>query len=773
MKRLRSRLLFAFIGVAVLAMIPLIIVPSIVLYYKEADFRQKSIRRAFETHWVVNSKAFNERIEEQVFQPTVEHFRNETFREFPELVEMLVDPNSVDPQRLQEDLDFRNGQIYNMLNTYIQQSEERSGDEERAERFESKPLHELIDVSSIRQGQDYRIITLPEYRNLIKQIIQEGEQENRNYRIIEEDGRLYYWLLHPLPHPTWKIQTVGALFFKILLIDKTEGTEIQARKHSFLRNSPFIILQPHSEILEPGLNNSQLEKLFDLDGQGDYRNVRTTRVQIPAIMNGEPAQASFFPLINLEGDLSAIMVIAEPIMDMWRYLGPHLLLSFPITLLSIMVVAILMARSISRPIHSLASAAQTMAEGRFDVRVDKLGSEEQQQLSEAFNRMAARIENQMAQLTQKTGELEQRNRELDQTQRFLQNVLSNVFTGVMSLDARKRIRHLNPVGESIFRVTDWQDRPVHQKITSPTFLDLIDSAVQTGKSIYRQEISCQVEDMEAEFIPLQVSMIPVREENQLAGLVITFHDLSEIRKLEDQVRRQDRLAALGRMSAGVAHEIRNPLGIIRGSAQLLHKRFGGEPGEEGLSEFIIEEVNRLSRVVNDFLMFARPPEPVIQETSVDMLMAQIEAYAPISEDQSSVHSMRTEIEEGLANVAVDPALCREAFLNLVLNAQEAMEEGGEILIRAHTWGEDFIAIDVIDQGNGIDHEQMDRIFDPFYTSKDNGTGLGLSLVHQIISSHGGRIEVESVPGEGAQFRVILPTQESVQRDQSAQVALET
>ncbi|MGC9326658.1 MAG: two-component system sensor histidine kinase NtrB, partial [Candidatus Hinthialibacter sp.] len=262
-----------------------------------------------------------------------------------------------------------------------------------------------------------------------------------------------------------------------------------------------------------------------------------------------------------------------------------------------------------------------------------------------------------------------------------------------------------------------------------------------------------------EIIPLQVSIVPVMEANELNGLVVTFHDLSAIRQLEEQIRRQDRLVALGRMAAGVAHEIRNPLGIIRGSAELLRNRFAGRQGEEELSNFILEEVHRLSRVVNDFLMFARPPEPNFDEVPLDRLFNELVDYFNKQPREGS-YELITETGESPPSIAADLHLCRQAFLNLFINAQQAMPGGGRIVLRAFALSAQEIAVEVEDEGEGIQPDQIDKIFDPFYTSKDSGSGLGLSLVHQIAASHGGRVEVDSVWGKGSRFRLIFQTYQS-------------
>ncbi|MBZ0255548.1 HAMP domain-containing protein, partial [bacterium] len=367
-----------------------------------------------------------------------------------------------------------------------------------------------------------------------------------------------------------------------------------------------------------------MEKLFDLDGNGGIESVELKSASLPFINNGAESHVIIDPIENQDGNTTAFFIYSKPVIEVWIFSYPATQISFGLTLLAIIFIAAIIARSIAAPLHRMASASHAMAQGNFDVRIEERGTEEQRIMSSAFNIMAERIQEQIGTLNEKTNQLETSNRELAQTQRFLENVLSGISTGVMSIDREGYIRLMNPAGRNALALDDPSNKKAIDIIKAPAFTDFIKRALKSGSSVYEREIACAI-DEETE-LPLQVSALPILENGESTGLVVTFHDLSEIRKLEEQVRRQDRLASLGRMSAGVAHEIRNPLGIIRGSAQLLNKRFGDQPAEEGLTTFIIEEVNRLSRVVNDFLMFARPPEPVIDEISADDLAAQINAY---------------------------------------------------------------------------------------------------------------------------------------------------
>ncbi len=465
-------------------------------------------------------------------------------------------------------------------------------------------------------------------------------------------------------------------------------------------------------------------------------------------------QMKLVPIVNHRRELAAIMVLGVPIASIFGSIGLSLALSYSIALLIIIFAAVQFARTIDKPIHELATAARHMTNGDYDVRVREKGTEEQRILGSTFNQLAEQIQNQLVQLKQQTHELEISNRELSQTQHFLKSILANIRTGVMSVDREGRISHINEIGERILSISDWMGKRVADLMDSSSFTNLIHYSLRQGISVQESEVP--YEGKNGILIPLQVSVVPIIESGEMNGLVVTFHDLSAIRQLEEQIRRQDRLAALGRMAAGVAHEIRNPLGIIRGSAELLHKRFSGQAGEEGLSDFILEEVKRLSGVVNDFLMFARPPEPNREEISVSSLFQQLKDYFE-KQQMGENYQLQAQIIGDPPPIAADVNQCRQVFLNLFINAQQAMPRGGAIILRARSVSILEVAIEVEDQGEGIHPDHLDKIFDPFYTSKESGTGLGLSLVHQIMTSHGGRVEVESTPGKGSIFRLIFLT----------------
>ncbi len=221
----------------------------------------------------------------------------------------------------------------------------------------------------------------------------------------------------------------------------------------------------------------------------------------------------------------------------------------------------------------------------------------------------------------------------------------------------------------------------------------------------------------------------------------------------EQVRRSDRLSALGELSAGLAHEIRNPLGALEGAVEILQRSELPSDTRQEFAEMAGKEVDRLKSLLTHFLDFARPQPPQRTLTEPAVLLGSIARLAgetaKLSHVEISVDAQET------APIAIDSEQIRQVLLNLVLNAVQAMPEGGEISLRSHQEG-GAVILTVVDQGVGIAPENIERIFDPFFTTRPTGTGLGLSIAHQIVHGHGGEISVHNNPDRGATFAIRLP-----------------
>ena len=226
-----------------------------------------------------------------------------------------------------------------------------------------------------------------------------------------------------------------------------------------------------------------------------------------------------------------------------------------------------------------------------------------------------------------------------------------------------------------------------------------------------------------------------------------------MREAEEAVRRSDRLAALGQLSAGLAHELRNPLGTIRGSSEMLARTVSSENEvAREVAGFIASEVDRANSLITRFLQFARPLQPRWETAdlanTLDRVVAMVEREVP------GIAIYKNYAPE-IPPFPFDAELIERVFYNLVLNAAQATAPGGAVTVKTRAL-DGNAEIAVIDRGVGIDRQQLDSIFNPFFTTKPDGVGLGLAIVSKIVDEHGGKIAVESEPGKGSVFRVFLP-----------------
>ena len=253
---------------------------------------------------------------------------------------------------------------------------------------------------------------------------------------------------------------------------------------------------------------------------------------------------------------------------------------------------------------------------------------------------------------------------------------------------------------------------------------------------------------------------------QRADLERTTQRLTEVyQQLQDnfeQMKRAERLFALGQLSAGLAHEVRNPLASIAGAAGILRRNLRMDPRDAECLEIITKECKRLNGLLTEFLDFARPRTPKYQTTDFGMVVDSVMELATHAVGKSPVR-LRKDIAPNLAPVECDPELMKQVLLNLIINAIQATTGVGEVLVTAGLRN-DRLLIEVKDEGCGISGADRDRIFDPFFTTKENGTGLGLSVRHQIVEQHGGILTAEANPGRGTTFSVSLPLRHERQNE---------
>jgi two-component system sensor histidine kinase PilS (NtrC family) len=246
------------------------------------------------------------------------------------------------------------------------------------------------------------------------------------------------------------------------------------------------------------------------------------------------------------------------------------------------------------------------------------------------------------------------------------------------------------------------------------------------------------------------------EQNEMSGLIVTFQDLTEIRSMEENVRRKDRLAAVGRVGAGLAHEIRNPLGAMRGAIQVLESTTPKDSVHTDLMSIILRESDRLNSIITNFLSYARPKAGNFTEVDICEAVRETIKLIKHSPDVTDNHEVIADLPDSPIEIEGDSTQLKQIFWNLARNAVNAMPEGGTFRIQVERAPNKRVKIRFSDTGLGMPPEKVEQLFEPFTTSTTGGTGLGLSIVYQIVRDHNGTINVRSAEGEGTVITVDLP-----------------
>jgi two-component system sensor histidine kinase AtoS len=326
---------------------------------------------------------------------------------------------------------------------------------------------------------------------------------------------------------------------------------------------------------------------------------------------------------------------------------------------------------------------------------------------------------------------------------YNENILQSVPSGVISLDESLRVTKVNLSAEKILEIKRESTLgKYHADVLNKPITDLLNDK----KIIERGEITYLTPSGRRIWLGLTLSPLKDREDN-IIGQILIFTDLTQLKALEAQMELRSRLSSLGEISAGIAHELRNPMAVIAGYTQLLSKK--ADPSLKPTVDAITTEINVMNRIISDFLSFAKPAELAISDVDLKKIIENCIVTLVRERNNIKVH---LDIED-LPVIKGDDIFLRQAFTNLIQNAVEAMPAGGDLTIKYAT--SNLLEVMVSDTGPGIAEDMADKIFLPFFTTKNRGTGLGLSLVQKIIVSHGGSISVDSSE-RGATFRIRLP-----------------
>ena len=339
---------------------------------------------------------------------------------------------------------------------------------------------------------------------------------------------------------------------------------------------------------------------------------------------------------------------------------------------------------------------------------------------------------------------------------FSDNVVENMPIGLLFIDAEGNIVSFNQAAELIMKLSSSEILGRHAEEVLPSQVECLASQTDGQHQIIEKEIDCPLHD--GKVVPMDIIISSLKaDDGALLGNLVLFRDLTEIQELKGEVERSRRLASLGKLAAGIAHEIRNPLSSIRGFATYFKERYREIPEDQETADIMIQEVERLNRVIGQLLEFARPVS--IEKQPVDILEL-VRQSLKLVEADTLQKGIRIEMD-GMAparHVLLDPDRMKQVLLNLYLNAIEAMQRNGTLTVHIQETNTDTVEIAISDTGTGIKKEDLTHVFDPYFTTKPTGTGLGLAIVHKIIESHGGEIRVESREGNGTRVVISLPVE---------------
>ncbi len=363
---------------------------------------------------------------------------------------------------------------------------------------------------------------------------------------------------------------------------------------------------------------------------------------------------------------------------------------------------------------------------------------------------------------------------VERVYRFYRNIIQNMSSSIISIDMSGCITFMNVNAAKTLGYTV-------DELLGKNLIDIFHEPEKNGKILDLMLLpNKRFESKEVNLIAKSGVVIPIgfstsalTENNEQIGVIIAFRDLTEMHIIQRQVERMERLATLGELATGIAHEVRNPLGGIKAAAQVLEESFDEYDKRLELVSRIVREADRVNNLLMDFFKFAKPVKPSKSYLDIESIIDGV--YLLLASQLKTKRILfKEDLSDVLPKIYADANQVEQVLMNIFLNAIQAMPDGGQLFVRVHSttmsktphikWSEDyldkdmlFVAIEVHDTGVGIPKENLEKIFNPFFTTKSDGLGLGLAICHRLITQNNGNIYAESEPGKGSKFTVLLPT----------------
>lgn len=433
-------------------------------------------------------------------------------------------------------------------------------------------------------------------------------------------------------------------------------------------------------------------------------------------------------------------VFFQEVLDSQKYM---ILLAI-VSLVFSMQAAIIIAYHLSKPVKELVDVFGRVGQGHISEKVSFVRNDEIGQLANAFNDMIDRLN----QSTEKVLEMT----------RLKEDILRNINTGIVTTDSRGKLLSTNPAARNILhQVNQGKEDPLEleaiaQQIRHTLETGTSHNAIHTFQSTYQQEMS---------YLDVMTSLLR-SESGDINGVICSFRDITERKRIENNMEVLDRLTSMGELAAGMAHEVRNPLAGMKTSLQVLQRRMSHDNNESNQKLFhnTLYEIDRINSLITELLNFARPRKPEYEAVAIeDVLNRSLDlTRTPIEEKNIKIQIVD---EAPHSFIWVDRRQLEQIFLNLIKNAVNAMDMKGtmDIFISQDSQdvpGQESLEIEFRDNGCGIPSTDLEKIFNPFFTTNPQGIGLGLSVVYELVKENRGTITVASQPGEGSRFRLSFP-----------------
>ena len=448
-----------------------------------------------------------------------------------------------------------------------------------------------------------------------------------------------------------------------------------------------------------------------------------------------------------------VLTVSQPtdeayaiIRDIEKYFAIVILVSFVIVYIFSRVVS----QSVTRPIRQLKQKIGEIMNDQKLYTSDVVTSDEVKHLTTTFDFLLDELNFMMQKVLEKSGEVAY----IKEIRSSMSNLIEHMPNGIMTVDGKGKITSMNPaaeeildvnlVGENIFKLP-----PTHYEV-------LFDNLKESMLSDATQNEMLNFEDENAFSKKIIISTLKQMDINEVViGMTVVIQNLEEKQKFEESVIRAKRLSELGVLSAGVAHEIRNPLASIKGYAQLVLSELGEDTQAKEDLEIVLSEVERLDKIIDRFMTFASPNQPDRKKNDLDRLINEVLHLLTKSIDSNEIKvELNLQIKE---NIYMDYDQMKQVIINVLINAIQAMPSGG--LLKIDTGISrlyEVCEVNITDTGEGIPAEMLEKVFAPFFTTRQQGTGLGLSICSRIVESHQGSFEIQSREGVGTQITIKLP-----------------